>query len=221
MAILSTLIIGNRQTDALLDIPNDYVAMERFQLLDEHTFEEKCQNPDSFLTDQRTLRFLEMRGLLQHSSPHKYRVINGYRVALSLIASEKQVSNHGFDTVFVYRLVDANGKDYSSMSHHEADTELSSRMNARRIVESADGLVVLIAKQEKDVDLDSPVDVYQHKVVQEIKRMEMSNVIISYARSFVDVIALNNDIGKNPAVYRRARKTRVLNSVEDYLNKNL
>ncbi len=226
---LSTLIIGNRKTDPLLDIVDDHIAMARFETLDSKTFEDKCENPGSFLTDLRTLQFLEMRGLVHHSSPHHYKITNGYRHALKLIEIQKEETHKPFDTTFIYRLVDANSTDYVGMTYSQIDDDLSTKLNAKKIVAESKGIVVLLTKKEEELDTkkeeelesNSPIELYKYKIVQELKKSRRSKLIISYAMQFEDVIALNNDIGKNPAEYKQQRKPLEIFSREDFLNKDI
>lgn len=229
MVVLSTLIIGNRQTDALLKHDSDLMAMERFPKVDKRTFEDKLEHGDAnFKTDLRTIEFLEMHGLIRHSSPHDYEIAAGYFTAKRLL-EERVKEGKPFDTMLVYRLVDANGADYSDMDYETARQVLMEKRDARDIIKQANGsLVVLLMRHEKRKEEDakrgeeeSHVVTYQRELIREIISENHARVIVSYALDFRDAIKLNNDIGKRPSTYCRARGTRVLNSVEDYLNKNL
>jgi hypothetical protein len=206
--MLSTLIIGNRKTDPLLEIVDDSLAVSRYTLLDDMTFKEKCKHPDDFETDRRPLRFLELHGLLHHSSKQRYRITNGYRHAKSLLEQEL------FDTIFVYKLFDINQGEFDKKSFKEIEKELSSRPNASNIITNAQGLVVILANDK----IASSLDVYRQEMLEEMKSKRQNNLIVSYARGFEDVIALNEDIAKDPARYID-RGTLVLYGREGFLNK--
>ncbi len=206
MVNLHTLILGNRKTDRILSITEPQEALKIFQ-------DVTSENKDPFEKEKRALRFLEMHDLIRQS-PHQYRIVNDYMTARWLMNNEK------FDTTFVYRLININLSELKGKNNDDISQILKKSDTAVDILLNSEGLTTIFAKNKDEIEPEMPLDVYQHFMIEDIRKQNIPGLIISYLRDFQELVMLNDDIGKEPEKYIRATKSGTLeiHTIEQYLN---
>ena len=147
-----------------------------------------------------------------------YRVVNGYKTAKALMDTQINHTERSFDTTFIYKVVDLENGDVENNPVQDISRLVEKeKQTARDIIHNAGGIVVILAKEYEECR--KSLEFFTFELVEELKGMRRPGLVVSYLRHILDVIELNEDIARDPALYMQRNWPLIIREKKDYLNR--